>query len=198
MFEHIEDGLLDLTAWVDFAKREGFEHVGIAAHSLGAVKAAYAYAHGLARTQRFIALSPPRLNTGTLSDDPKKGALFRAHIELAQSLVEQGKANEIIKVRFPLANWVSAGTFLDKYGSNDKYDYLKVVEQVPVPVLWIFGEQETRDGSANFRNADERLMDSIVSSNLARQSVRVVASADHSYRETRVELCDCIQAWLES
>jgi alpha/beta superfamily hydrolase len=193
MYETIEDARLDLEAWLAWCRSEGYSRAGAMAHSLGAVKVGYVLAHGLSGLESWIALSPPRLNTELLLNDPAKRDVFREQLQEAQSYCDAGKDNHIMRVRFPLPNWVSARTFADKYGSGDKYDYLAWRHQLPIPTLWLFGQLEVRDGSANFRDADQMLESKLPKGHV----VQVIDSADHSYRTTRDALRQQIAAWLQ-
>jgi pimeloyl-ACP methyl ester carboxylesterase len=192
MYETIEDARYDLEAWIAWCRREGFSRAGAMAHSLGAVKVGYALANGLSGFQSWVALSPPRLNTELLLQDPAKRDVFRDQLDEARTYCEAGKDNHIMRVRFPLPTWVSARTFLDKYGSGDKYDYLSWKHRIKQPTLWIFGELEVREGSANFRDADKILRQNLPETH----QLDVIDSADHSYRSTRDTLRARISQWL--
>jgi hypothetical protein len=197
MYEIIEDAKLDLQAWMRWCKNEGFERAGLMAHSLGAVKCAYALAHAgesnpWKDVEQFLALSPPRLNTDLLLRDPAKCEVFRQHLDEARAFCREGKDNHVMRVRFPLPNWVSARTFDDKYGSGEKYDYLTWLPQISTRTLWMFGEHEVRQGSANFLNADRTLSERLPSGHL----VQVIKDADHSYRTTRDALRHAIAEWI--
>lgn len=193
MYETIEDARLDLEAWLAWCRGEGYSRAGAMAHSLGAVKVGYALAHGLSGLGSWIALSPPRLNTELLLNDPAKRDVFREQLQEAQSYCDAGRDNHIMRVRFPLPNWVSARTFADKYGSGDKYDYLAWRHQLVLPTLWLFGQLEVREGSANFRDADQMLESNLPKGHV----VQVIDSADHSYRTTRDALRQQIATWLQ-
>ena len=194
-FENLGHCQLDFEAWGRYLHDLALELQGIAAHSLGAVKAAFCAAGGGIELERLIAISPPRLNTRLLLDDAKRSTVFAEHLQLAKSLCDQGKPDEVIKVRFPLPNWVSASTFLDKYGSDSKYDYLMQLDRIRAKVLWVFGGSEVRYGSINFLDADIHLRSEIERSSLFRQSVEVIDGADHSYRDKREDLAACIEQW---
>jgi hypothetical protein len=193
MYETIEDARLDLQAWLAWCRSEGYSRAGAMAHSLGAVKVGYALAHGLSGLESWIALSPPRLNTELLLNDPAKRDVFREQLQEAQSYCDAGKDNHIMRVRFPLPNWVSARTFADKYGSGDKYDYLAWRDKLTLPTLWLFGQLEVREGSANFRDADQMLASDLPKEHV----VQVIDFADHSYRTTRDSLRQQIAPWLQ-
>lgn len=209
MFETIKNAIEDLQGWINFAKSEGTPRVGVIAHSLGAVKSAYALAHKIEGIDRFIALSPPRLNTDLLLADPKKCDVFREHLAQAQALCQAGDDHHIMRVRFPLPNWVSAATFLDKYGSGATYDYLSFIGEIHIPTLWVFGDSEVRAGSVNFRDADRLLVDAIQRCAINKlegadeadhsrtlHRVEVIDGADHSYRAAREALRRCISNWM--
>jgi pimeloyl-ACP methyl ester carboxylesterase len=193
MYETLSDARHDFEAWIAWCHGEGFRRVGAMAHSLGAVKVGFALASGLRGIDSWIAISPPRLNTELLLQDPAKRDVFREQLQEAQSYCDAGKDNHIMRVRFPLPNWVSARTFVDKYGSGDKYDYLSWSRRLELPTHWVFGELEVREGSANFRDADRMLARDLPEGHV----VRVIGSADHSYRATRDALRQQIAGWLD-
>lgn len=194
-FERLEHCKIDFHAWAKLLQEHSLSLFGLAAHSLGAVKAAFWCSEEGIALDRLIAISPPRLNTQLLLGDPKRSTVFKEHLGLAQSLCEEGKPDEVIKVRFPLPNWVSASTFLDKYGSGSKYDYLTQLDGIRANTLWVFGGSEVRNGSVNFLDADVHLRSKIENASLFRQSVEVIDGADHSYRDKRDDLAACIEQW---
>lgn len=198
MYETLEDAWHDLNAWVNLAYSLNYQSVGIIAHSLGAVKTLYASAHQNLNIQHIIALSPPRMNTELLLSDPEKQNVFRKHLEEAHQACDLGEPHRILRVRFPLPNWVSANTFIDKYGKDTKYDYLHWFHQIPIPTLWLFGEQEVRAGSLNFRNADQALAEQFLAQPLAaKHELTVIPQADHSYRTTRESLSDVVFSYIQ-
>lgn len=198
MYETLQDASLDLKAWITLAHSLSYKSVGIIAHSLGAVKTLYAAAHQNLNIQHIIALSPPRMNTELLLNDPEKQNVFRKHLEEARQACELGEPHRILRVRFPLPNWVSANTFIDKYGNDTKYDYLHWFNQIPIPTLWLFGEHEVRTGSLNFRNADQALAEQFQAQPLAApHELTVIPQADHSYRTTRETLSDVVFSYIQ-
>jgi hypothetical protein len=171
---------------------------GLAAHSLGAVKGAFWLGEETALTQikHFIALSPPRLNTELIADGSKKGLIFVEQLERARELCLAGEGDRIIRVRFPMPTWVSAATFVDKYGSGHKYDYLKALERIEIPTLWTFGSIEVTQGMKNFRNADLEIRRVSERDSLHHHRTSVVEGGDHSYTGVRSSLFESISDWL--
>ena len=199
MFETIADGQKDISAWLRFCMEAGYSDISCIAHSLGAVKATYALANepALALT-RLVALSPPRLNTELLLRDPAKREVFDQHLQEARQWFDKGLGHHIMRVRFPLANLLSAETFLDKYGSGDKYDYFAYWSRIRTQTLWVFGQQEVREGSVNFRDVDSYLAQAIDAEGIDHHQLAVIAQADHSYRFCRKELISSISNWIAS
>jgi hypothetical protein len=130
-------------------------------------------------------------------EDSKKGALFQEHLHEATEKCNSGNPDAVMKVRFPLPMWISASAYLDKYGSGDKYDYVTLIQDIHVPVLWTFGQFEVESGSANFRNADSNLRSLLATRVHANKKhcVHVIDNADHSYRGVTADLADCIGRW---
>jgi pimeloyl-ACP methyl ester carboxylesterase len=143
-----------------------------------------------------VALSPPRLNTQLLLNDPAKQEVFDDHLKEANQWCAKGFPHHIMRVRFPLANLLSAATFIDKYGSGEKYDYFAYWSKIQIPSLWVFGQQEVRHGSVNFRDVDLALEAKFADHLASNHALSVVAQADHSYRGQRQALLDAIAAWL--
>ncbi|MFN6401728.1 MAG: alpha/beta hydrolase [Planctomycetota bacterium] len=199
MFETIDDAQLDLEAWLRFCKDLGYTNVGCIAHSLGAVKVTYALANqATGGLSHLIALSPPRLNTQLLLGDPVKREVFDQHLQEAKQWCDKGFGHHIMRVRFPLANLLSAETFLDKYGSGDKYDYFAYWSKIQTPTYWVFGQQEVREGSVNFRDVDRYLTQAFETQGARAHELTVIDHADHSYRACRRELTRSILTWIGS
>ncbi len=188
---------LDLDAWFQFLSKRGFERIMLLGHSLGAIKSILWSVKGNRFLRGLVAVSPPRLNTNLLLNDAKRGGVFQEHLTDAKQRCDAGDADYVMKVRFPVPMWISAGAYLDKYGSGEKYDYLQLIEDLDIPSLWTFGQYEVEEGSANFKGADLALRKRVSSkeSGCEKHSVCVVPNADHSYRGVTAQLADCITAW---
>lgn len=200
-FETVSHCSHDLDAWMGYLRGEGYESVGVIGHSLGAVKVAYWAAEAeRAGLRAVICISPPRLSSRILLNDPKRSEVFAAQMATARKLCEEGRPDEVMKVRFPLPTWICASTYIDKYGHDEKYDYLEKAPKIRVPVLWLFGESEVLHGSSNFFGADERLAKRLDEIRIGRsefdQMVLTIAGADHSYRGTRKELLEPMKEWI--
>jgi pimeloyl-ACP methyl ester carboxylesterase len=188
----------DLSAWAQSILATTNLPVSLLGHSLGAVKSIYYLSLGKHCISRWIALSPPRLNTQSLMLDEERGDAFREHLQHAQEFCDSGKPDHVMKVRFPMPMWICAATYLDKYGSQDKFDYLRTASDVTQPGLWTFGEQEVRGKSASFRDAHLHVNDRVGKGTFRNQQIVVIPGADHSYRGKRDELFASMLRWLKS
>ena len=189
----------DLDAWFSFLNSQGIHQVSLLGHSLGALKCCLWVIENPKRVKRWIAVSPPRLNTKLLLADPERGSVFQEHLRDAVELCAAGNPDRVMKVRFPLPMWICASTYVDKYGSGDKYDYIALANSIHVPSLWTFGQLEVELGSSNFKNV-HRVLSEVISTTIetpSSQNVRVIANADHSYGEARRSLIQCIREWVD-
>jgi pimeloyl-ACP methyl ester carboxylesterase len=197
--ESLQSCPLDFQAWYDFCLEQGLTRVSVLGHSLGALKACLWATSRPGKVDQLVLVSPPRLNTNLLLADPVRGQVFREHLQDAVELCASGSPDRVMKVRFPLPMWICASTYVDKYGSGDAYDYLQLMQRIEVPCLWTFGEQETRRGTSNFKDADVVLQQAISDyGNSSNQSVVVIENADHSYREARPRLVQTLLNWIHS
>lgn len=197
--ESLQSCPLDFQAWYGFCLEQGLARVSVVGHSLGALKACLWATSRPGKVDQLALVSPPRLNTNLLLADPVRGQVFREHLQDAVELCASGSPDRVMKVRFPLPMWICASTYVDKYGSGDAYDYLQLMQRIEVPCLWTFGEQETRRGTSNFKDADVVLQQAITDyGKSSNQSVSVIENADHSYRESRPRLVQTLLSWIDS
>ena len=175
--EHVDDCRHDLIAWLEFLASRGFKSVALVGHSLGAIKSLYT----VARVQhpalvRLIAISPPRLSHTHYLASEKRGE-FLAHYRQAQEHAAAGRGDALIEIKTPLPFLVSAGSFIDKYGPDEKYNFLREIDRIHLPTLFTFGGIELEE--VNFRGLPE----DILATASPAQNIRVVTiiGANHIY-----------------
>jgi pimeloyl-ACP methyl ester carboxylesterase len=191
-YEVIDDCRQDFTAWLDFAASRGFRRVAIWGHSLGAVKTVYFLS--VANDPRVacaVVSSPPRFVHQAYLASPN-GPRFKADIDHAQQLVDQGQPESIIEAQIPQARAFSARTYLDKYGPNARYDYFEHVPQAQVPLFLTLGGLEVSDIS--FAPLAER--GPSMSSEWPNVSYKLIDGADHSYTGRTDALWHSARTWL--
>jgi alpha/beta superfamily hydrolase len=192
-YEAVDDCRHDLAAWLDWLRGRAGPRVGLLGHSLGAVKCLYAAAKEPALgTGCVVALSPPRLSYAWFCSGPE-GPRFREDFETAERHVEAGRPGALMEVRLPLPCVMSAAGYLEKYGPEERYNYLRFAGDVPCSVLVTLGGVEEVNNMA-FRGAAEELRP--LAEKHGRMQVQVVPGADHFYTATRDEVTASVLAWL--
>jgi dienelactone hydrolase len=189
-YEVLDDCRHDLAAWAAWLRERVGPRIGLIGHSSGAVKCLYAQAHDPdVRATRVVALSPPRLSHALFAASDK-GAEFRETYDRATSLVAAGEPEALLDVRVPLPFVITAAGFAEKYGRDERYDYLRFLDHVGCPVLVTLGEVEMA-GHMAFRGASEAIRGAAPP-----VAVEVVAGADHFYTGRREELAHLLVGWL--
>jgi alpha/beta superfamily hydrolase len=194
-YELVDECRHDLAAWLDWLRQRAGERIGLVGHSLGAVKCLYALAHEPRLPARCVAaLSPPRLSYSWFCTNPE-GRHFLETYALAERHVESGQPAALLDVKLPLPFVVTAVGYVEKYGPDERYNYLHFVPGVPCPTLVALGSVEVANNMA-FRGAPEALAE--LGDCKSRLTVATVAGADHFYTGVREDLLARVEAWLRS
>jgi pimeloyl-ACP methyl ester carboxylesterase len=193
-YEVVDDCRKDLVAWTAWLRQRGCKRVGLVGHSLGAVKCLYAAAHEPALDAVcVVALSPPRLSYSWFCSSPE-GPHFLTTYREAERLMQQNRPNALLEVNLPLPFVITAAGYCEKYGPEERYNYLQFLPGVACPVLVTFGSIEVQNNMA-FRGAPEALQEVRRQQPLA---VETISGGDHFYGAVRQELSDRVQRWLQA
>lgn len=192
-FEAVDECRHDLAGWVDWLRQQAGARVGLIGHSLGAVKCLYAAAHETLPVAGIAAVSPPRLSYSWFCSSAE-GPTFLEDFGRAEQLVAAGQAGALLEVRLPLPLAIAAGGYVEKYGPDERYNYLKFVTGVPCPVLVTLGSKEVA-GNMAFRNTPEEL--TALRGRQPRLRVAVIDGADHFYTGVRGALAGSLESWLK-
>ena len=193
-FERVDECRHDWAAWIDHLEGRNLGPLVVWGHSLGAVKTA----HYLARCRdprvaAAVLASPPRLAHSRLVQGPHAEAI-RGQLEEARRLVESGHPETLMPVALPTPFLCSAGTYLDKYGPEERYDVIRLLEGVEVPVLVLTGEREVAE-DLPFIGLPEAIGE------LARRRPRLthvsIPGADHHYTGRQLLAFERVAEWLE-
>jgi pimeloyl-ACP methyl ester carboxylesterase len=197
-FEVVNDCRHDWTAWIDLAEARGYQRIGLWGHSLGAVKTIYFLAtQGDPRVARAIASSPPRFSYSAYLARPDRAA-FLADYERARQMLDQGAPNDLLAVDIPTSVVLAARTYVDKYGPEERYDILKHLPNVAVPLLvTIGGEEGARPDSAD-RFPFGGLADQVVAlaGRVPTLTFALIPGADHFYTGQTEALWAAVERWL--
>src|SRR5262249_34444253 len=126
----------------------------------------------------LIAVSPPRLSHSWFAAS-EVGREFLDTYHRARALAESGEPEALLDVRLPLPFVVTAAGYVEKYGPDERYNYLRFIDRVRCRALLTLGEIESANHVA-FRGAAEAVAE-------AAPAVRVVTitGADHFYTGVR-------------
>jgi pimeloyl-ACP methyl ester carboxylesterase len=193
-YEAVDDCRHDLAACLDWLRQQIGPRVGLLGHSMGAVKCLYAVAHepSLAPA-RLVALSPPRLSYSWFCSSPE-GAKFLETYHLADQHVTAGQPATLLEVQVPLPYVISAAGYVEKYGPDERFNYLRFLPSVPCPSLITLGETEVRSNMA-FRETPAAIAE--LARKYARFTVMTFPNADHFYTGAREQVLNRVEAWLD-
>jgi alpha/beta superfamily hydrolase len=190
-YELVDDCRHDIRAWLDWLRDRAGPRIGLIGHSLGAVKCLYSVAHdGNVQPECVVAISPPRLSYSWFCASENR-IQFLSDFHRAEALVSAGEPDALLEVKLPLAYLTTAAGYVEKYGPDERYNFVKFLDRVRCPALVTLGEIEVANNMA-FRT----LPTAIAESSATKVSVEVIAGADHFYTSTRPELIDRVTGWL--
>lgn len=200
-YELVDDCRHDLAAWIDWlrqrprAAEQGPRRIGLIGHSLGGVKVLYALAQEPSLpVTALVALSPPRLSYSEFCASPQRDEFLKSY-EQAELLNQSRSPGEgpaaLLEVKLPLPFVITAAGYVEKYGPDERYNFVNFMRSVKCPTLVTFGSLEVESNMA-FRGVPEALRE------LDRKNVQVdvVAGGDHFYSATRKEIIECVETWL--
>ncbi len=142
-FERVDECRYDWSAWLDYLAQGDRAPLVVWGHSLGAVKTAYYLARSDdRRVAAAVLASPPRLAHSLLTAHTAHAEAIRRQLEEARLLVASGRPDALVSVTLPTPFLCSAATYLDKYGPEEPYDVVRLLDQVEIPVLVLTGERE--------------------------------------------------------
>lgn len=191
--ERIADCVYDIAAWVSFFVEQGIEKVVLIGHSMGAVKAIYSQAHEPhSRVTGIMALSPPRFAHQHWVSHPRATA-FRSHWQQASEWVAAGEPDRLLECTQPTPFLATAAGFVEKYGPDDRYDYVPLLERLSVPVLIVVGSQTLTaspafDGLPDWINAAQTSEKAV--------ALRIVPGASMNYAEAPTVPFQLAREWL--
>jgi pimeloyl-ACP methyl ester carboxylesterase len=191
--ERVSDCQFDIAAWCDFLVQRRHTDLMLLGHSLGAIKSLYAQAH-LPNThvRAVVGLSATRLNYEKFMQCPR-AKNFKNWLVSSESLIAEGRGQELMNVDFPFATWITAEAYREKYGPHDKYDWMRFFDRIRVPTLLLFGEKELKENPA-FDGIGDELPQLQVGWNSL--TIEVVPGADHFYSARFDIASDMIVRWL--
>lgn len=192
-YEVIEECRLDLRAWVAWLRASGHESIGLWGHSLGAVKSIYYMAlERDAKVRAVVATSPPRFSYRAFSAMSEGQEFVRLFTQMRR-LVEEGKPQTIVDVMVPYPYVATAGQYVEKYGPEERYNFLAYLPRVRCPLLVTIGTAEA-ETLMTFRGLPQEVRETI--GQHPNVSFASIPGADHFYSEQRAQLWEVVETWL--
>jgi pimeloyl-ACP methyl ester carboxylesterase len=192
-YERVDDCRHDLAAWIEFLHQRVGPRVGLLGHSLGAVKCLYALSSERQLPVTCLAaVSPPRLSYSAFCASEQAGEFLTTYQE-ADGLVARNQGDILLDIKLPLPFVITAAGYVEKYGPDERYNFLNFIASVPCPTLFTFGSLEVENNMA-FRGVPD-----LVAGSAARPphlGLEVIPGADHFYSGVRDKLVARIDAWL--
>src|SRR5262249_44065819 len=111
----------------------------------------------------------------------------------AEELLNAGQPAALLDVKLPLPFVITAAGYVEKYGPDERYNFLRFVAGVPCPTLLTFGGLEVETNMA-FRGLPEALAE--MRARAPRLPTRTFAGADPFSPGAREPLLDAVEAWL--
>ena len=190
-FEILEDTMSDLRAGIDHLEQRGYRAVGLLGHSMGAVRVAYyAATQTDPRVAAVVPVSPVRLSCSHYLESADADE-FRANLETAQRLVAEGEPGGVFRVNFPIPQFFSAASYLDKHGPLEKYNLINLADRIQIPILALNGSRETH---TRLLGMAQDLARAAVNSPNARTIM--VEEGEHSLVNRTAEASAAVLQWL--
>ncbi len=191
--EILDNSRHDLAAGVDYLREKGYRHIGLLGHSMGAVKVGYyAATEEDDRIATVIPISPVRLSYSYYmeSEDAEE---FQGIIQRADQMEAEDRAQELMEVRFPIAQMFSAASYLDKHGPAERYNLVALAPKIKVPMLVMGGELETH---TRLRDCPQDMITAAVNS--PRAEYEIIPGGNHSLLNSMDKASARVLEWLAS
>jgi pimeloyl-ACP methyl ester carboxylesterase len=192
--ENVAEGDFDIAAWSEYMRLNcGCQRIVVAGHSLGAIKAIHAEAWSPAKTvAAVLAISATRLNFEHFQNGPAR-EVFLKSFQKAGDFVADGRTNEFVPFDFPFPTWMQPQAYLDKYGPENKYDWVQFIERIAKPMLLTFGQLELEEHPA-FAGLEPLTRG--LQSKMENLAFARIERADHFYVAAFDALWQSIEEWL--
>ena len=193
-YEAIDECRHDWEAWIDFAEAAGYRRIGLWGHSLGATKSLYYMATQQdSRVRCLVAGSPPRFSYSAFAE-MEEGEEFLRMAAHAQGLIDEGSPETLLDSVNPYPVLVTAEVWVQKYGPEERYNILKHIPYVRVPLLIMIGTQEEQE-LMTFRGSPAEVEK--LAGELGNLTFESIPGADHMYTHQRDYVWDVVSRWLE-
>ncbi len=198
-YEQFKDCLLDLDGVISWANKNNYNEIILQGHSYGCNKVSYYYTKRKNENIKSLILLSP-------CDMPNLAKKFLEKNEYDEAkkqstkLTQENKEDSLIPFSFFATNYISAKTFyydLLPNGENDFFRYRekstksKILNEISIPVLAIFGETDSYVLTEDIDIVKEYLKE-----NIKIGDVKIIPGADHSFTDKEQTLKNVIKDYL--
>ena len=183
------------TVWVDIQTGifhgNAFEILDDSRLDLGAGKISYYAAfQNDPRIHAVIPISPVRLSYSYYmgSEDAEE---FQNNLELADEMEANGRALDLMKVNFPIKQFFSAASYLDKHGPGERYNLVDLAPRIHVPILTLAGSLETHTRLVDM--ASDLVLAAV---NSPSPSYEIIDGGDHSLQNRKAAASQSVSEWI--
>ena len=191
----------DIEAYLDYATRQGYRHIILAGHSLGANKVIYYLSRhherlrvgeqssGIPRVEHFLLLSPANLDYMTASVTPRQRELIR-------QLYDRGHAAEMLPfllmgwVECTVAtayDWVHSGLLNNVHTSSDgNFSQVSQITHTGALLIGTYDNFTDGDPSGFLRNINSHMPTA------AHNRLLFIERTGHTYQQKHQEVADKI------
>lgn len=203
-YEKLEEAHLDISAFVEFLKAEGYTNIVLAGHSLGTIKAVRYLFEGKFRQDitKMILLAPFDKNVFM---EIKAGDKLEEYLEVARSIIQSGKGQDLVPVPeyedFPMT-YETFLSWYDKTDLNSIWDFYRakdyhfpILKQIKIPVLAVLGDQDEFVNYPDYGVSAQQAL-ATIESNIPTSQTLLLESTGHTYKGKESELAKSVGDFL--
>ena len=142
------------------------------------------------RVQVVIPISPVRLSYSYYMNSADAEE-FQNNLELADQMEADGRALDLMKVNFPITQFFSAASYLDKHGPGERYNLVDLGPRIHVPILALAGSLETHTRLVDM--ASDLVLSAV---NSPSASYEIIKGGDHSLQNRKNEASKAVLKWV--
>lgn len=192
-YEIIDRCRIDLMAALDWMESKGMKRIALFGHSLGAVKAVYYKAiEQDPRVAALICCSPVRLSHNYFLRTEAADEHTKI-LKEATDLIDKGLPDALMEVKFPSPQLISARSYVDKHGPEEKYYLTRHIANITCPILFTVG---TKENAPHHRYCVEDVYSQVRERPYVR--IKWVEGADHIYSDKLDELAVSVAEYIAS
>ncbi len=192
-YDIIDRCRLDIKAMLNWMESKGMKRIALFGHSLGAVKVVYYKAlEQDPRVAALICCSPVRLSHNYFMRT-EAAAEHESILKTATELIKKGLPDTLMDVKFPSPQLISARSYIDRHGPEEKYYLTRHISSITCPILFTVGTKET---APHHRYCVEDVYSQVRERPYVR--IRWIEDADHVYTNKLDELASDVAEYIAS